>query len=190
MRHLPGEKLLGSYDSWGSKQKKRYIFSLLPISLWTELLFSLLFWTTPILIFLPILSGLKGHSFGFHMPVLSMSVNQLLQNTVGAALIEEAIFRGLSKKFWGYWGLVIGTIFWASLHPFRGAFTYGIIQPFDSTAFFSLPYPIFHLKLEPYTIVPTLLLGFFYIKLWRGRFWYLSFAFHAAWNALVFTVIT
>ena len=79
---------------------------------------------------------------------------------LGAA-VEEGLFRWLAKRVMGNFGLLVGTIVWILWHPFN-------TSP-----------PLWHR-------IPTdTLLGIFYIKLWRGKWRWMSFAIHPLWNITV-----
>lgn len=77
---------------------------------------------------------------------------------VGA--IEEVVFRGLGKIALGNTGLILGTIAWVILHQFYAPVTTPLRIPADT------------------------LLGIFYIKLWRGKYRWLSLVIHFLWNFL------
>ncbi len=82
----------------------------------------------------------------------------LLLIAVVAGLAEEVLFRGFSRYMLGNAGLVIGTILWIGAHQF------------DSSP-------------PPFHRIPTdMLWGIFYLKLWRGKYWKLSFIIHPSWN--------
>ena len=82
----------------------------------------------------------------------------ILLLTVLLGVGEEGVFRGFTRWVLGNAGLVIGTLIWIGLHPFDTS------PPF----FYRLPFDI--------------LLGIFYVKLWRGKYWWLSFIIHPLWN--------
>lgn len=73
-------------------------------------------------------------------------------------VIEEAAFRWLFKFALGDTGLILGTVIWVILHQFYAPVTILWRIPADT------------------------LLGIFYIKLWRGKYWWLSFVIHFLWN--------
>ena len=82
----------------------------------------------------------------------------LLWFTVFMGIIEEGVLRGVFKWVLGDAGLVIGTLLWIGLHQFNAS-----------------PPPL-------YRIPGDILFGIFYIKLWRGKYWWLSFIIHPMWN--------
>ena len=82
----------------------------------------------------------------------------LLWFTVFMGIIEEGGLRGAFKWVLGDAGLVIGTLLWIGLHQFNAS-----------------PPPL-------YRIPGDILFGIFYIKLWRGKYWWLSFIIHPMWN--------
>ncbi len=74
---------------------------------------------------------------------------------------EEALFRFFPKLALGNSGLLVGTIVWILMHPFN-----------------TTP-PL-------WGRIPTdVSIGIFYIKLWRGKYWWLSFLIHPLWNFAV-----
>ena len=74
------------------------------------------------------------------------------------AASEEIFFRLLPKLVIGDLGLLVGTIVWILWHPFNTSPPLWGRIPTDT------------------------LLGIFYIKLWRGKYWWLSFIIHPLWN--------
>jgi hypothetical protein len=78
--------------------------------------------------------------------------------TVIMGVVEEGVFRGFTKWVLGNAGLVIGTLVWVGLHQF------------DAN-----PPPLFRIPID-------LLFGIFYVKLWRGKFWWLSLFIQPLWN--------
>ena len=78
-----------------------------------------------------------------------------------AGVSEELVFRGIPKRYLGNGGLVIGTICWVVLHQFYAPVT------------------------TIYRLPSDILLGVFYIKLWRGRLWWLALIIHPLWNVAV-----
>ena len=82
----------------------------------------------------------------------------ILLFTVLMGVVEEGGFRGVTKRVLGNTGLVIGTLMWISFHQFD-------VSP-----------PPF------YRILGDTLFGIFFIKLWRGKYWWLSFIIHPLWN--------
>lgn len=93
---------------------------------------------------------------GTPVPIGSFAI--LLLIGVIAGLSEEVLFRGFAKRYLGNGGLVIGTVIWVTLHQFYAAIT----------SFYRLPADILY--------------GIFYLKLWRGRFWWLALVIHPTWN--------
>lgn len=83
---------------------------------------------------------------------------------IGLALVagvaEEIVFRGAPKRYLGNFGLIAGTVCWIVLHIF-----YAPVR-----SIWRLPMDI--------------LLGVFYIKLWRGRLWWLALVIHPLWNVV------
>ena len=75
-----------------------------------------------------------------------------------AGVAEEVVFRGLAKRSLGNGGLVIGTICWIILHQLYAAVATIYRLPGDT------------------------LVGIFYLKLWRGRLWWLALVIHPLWN--------
>lgn len=75
-----------------------------------------------------------------------------------AGVSEEALFRGYAKLYFGNGGLVIGTAVWVVLHQFYAPVTTIYRLPSDT------------------------LLGIFFLKLWRGRLWWLALTIHPLWN--------
>lgn len=82
----------------------------------------------------------------------------LLLFTIIMGLVEEGGFRGVFRLWLGNAGLLIGTLLWIGFHQFDAS-----------------PPPL-------YRIPGDLLFGIFYIKLWRGKYWWLSFIIHPLWN--------
>jgi len=82
----------------------------------------------------------------------------LLLFTIIMGLVEEGGFRGVFRWWLGNAGLVIGTLLWVGFHQFNAN-----------------PPPLYRLPGD-------ILFGIFYIKLWRGKFWWLSFIIHPMWN--------
>ena len=80
--------------------------------------------------------------------------------TALAGFLEEVVFRGLGKIALGDTGLILGTIAWVILHQFYAPVTTPLRIPSDT------------------------LMGIFYIKLWRGKYWWLYLVIHPAWNIL------
>ncbi|MFC2056948.1 type II CAAX prenyl endopeptidase Rce1 family protein [Chloroflexota bacterium] len=78
------------------------------------------------------------------------------------ASTEEILFRLLPKRGIGNLGLLVGTIVWILMHPFNTSPPLWYRTPTD------------------------ILLGIFYIKLWRGKWWWLSFIIHSLWNIMAF----
>ena len=78
-----------------------------------------------------------------------------------AGVAEEVLFGGLAKRYFGNGGLVVGRIIWVILHIF-----YAPVKTF-------------------YRIPMDILFGILYIKLWRGRYWWLSLIIHPLWNVTV-----
>jgi len=89
-------------------------------------------------------------------PLDALVTHMLLGVLAGVA--EEVLFRGLAKPFLGNGGLVIGTICWVGLHQFYAAVAMIWRLPAD------------------------ILIGIFYLKLWRGRLWWLALVIHPLWN--------
>ena len=82
----------------------------------------------------------------------------LLLFTIIMGLVEEAGFRGVFKWGLGNAGLLIGTLLWIGLHQFDAS-----------------PPPLYRIPVD-------ILFGIFYVKLWRGKYWWLSFIIHPLWN--------
>ena len=82
----------------------------------------------------------------------------ILLFTVVMGVVEEGVFRGFTKWVLGNAGLVIGTLVWVAFHQFDAS----------SPPLFRIPF--------------DLLLGIFYVKLWRGKYWWLSYLIHPLWN--------
>jgi membrane protease YdiL (CAAX protease family) len=80
-----------------------------------------------------------------------------------AGVVEEALFRGLARRVLGNGGLVIGTVCWVVLHQFYAGVATICRLPGD------------------------ILVGVFYLKLWRGRLWWLALVIHPLWNAAIIT---
>ena len=78
-----------------------------------------------------------------------------------AGVVEEALFRGFARRFLGNGGLVIGTICWIVLHQFYAAVATICRLPGD------------------------ILVGVFYVRLWRGRLWWLALVIHPLWNVAI-----
>ena len=89
-------------------------------------------------------------------PSNSLLMHMLLAALAGVA--EEVVFRGLAKRSLGNGGLVTGTICWVALHQFYSAVATIWRLPGDA------------------------LTGIFYLKLWRGRLWWLALVIHPLWN--------
>ena len=83
---------------------------------------------------------------------------KLLLFTTIMGVVEEGGFRWVFRRWLGNAGLVIGTLLWVGFHQFNAS-----------------PPPIYRLPGD-------ILFGIFYIKLWRGKFWWLSFIIHPMWN--------
>jgi len=80
-----------------------------------------------------------------------------------AGVVEEALYRGLARRFLGNGGLVMGTICWVVLHQFYAGVA------------------------TIYRLPGDILVGVFYLKLWRGRLWWLALVIHPLWNAAIIT---
>jgi len=80
-----------------------------------------------------------------------------------AGVTEEALFRGLARRFLGNGGLVVGTTCWVVLHQFYAAVA------------------------TIYRLPGDILVGTFYLKLWRGRLWWLALVIHPLWNVAIIT---
>lgn len=93
---------------------------------------------------------------GTPQPSNAFVTHMLLTALAGVA--EEVVFRGLAKRSLGDGGLVIGTICWVALHQFYAAGATIYRLPGDTLA------------------------GIFYLKLWRGRLWWLALVIHPLWN--------
>ena len=78
-----------------------------------------------------------------------------------SGLIEEGLFRGLTKRYFGNGGLLIGTIVWIILHQFYAGVT------------------------TVYRLPGDILCGIFYLKLWRGRLWWLALIIHPLYNVAI-----
>jgi len=89
-------------------------------------------------------------------PSDSLLIHMLLSVLAGVA--EEVVFRGLAKRYLGNGGLVMGTGCWIALHQFYAAVATIWRLPGDA------------------------LIGIFYLKLWRGRLWWLTLVIHPLWN--------
>lgn len=85
-----------------------------------------------------------------------LAVHMFLGAIAGAS--EELLFRGYAKLYLGNGGLVIGTAVWVVLHQFYAPVTTIYRLPSDT------------------------LLGIFFLKLWRGRLWWLALTIHPLWN--------
>ncbi len=92
------------------------------------------------------------------LPTWDAFTATLLLAIIFMAASEEVIFRLLPKRVIGDLGLLLGTIVWILMHPFNTT------PPLWSR------------------ISTDTLLGIFYIKLWRGKWWWLSFIIHPLWN--------
>jgi membrane protease YdiL (CAAX protease family) len=92
-------------------------------------------------------------------PLNAFAIHMLLGALAGVA--EEVVFRGLARRFLGNGGLVIGTICWIILHQFYA----------QVATIWRLPADI--------------LVGIFYLKLWRGRLWWLALVIHPLWNVAI-----
>lgn len=91
-------------------------------------------------------------------------VNTMLYQMLWTALsgvAEEILFRGFARKFLGNGGLVIGTIIWVILHQFYAGST------------------------VRYRLISDSLIGIFYLKLWRGKRWWLALIIHPLWNVAI-----
>jgi len=86
----------------------------------------------------------------------ALIIHMLLSALAGVA--EEVVFRGLAKRSLGNGGLVTGTVCWVILHQFYAAVATIWRLPGDA------------------------LIGIFYLKLWRGRLWWLALVMHPLWN--------
>ena len=95
---------------------------------------------------------------GVGVPELSnvLLMHMLLSALAGVA--EEVVFRGLAKRSLGNGGLVTGTVCWVVLHQFYAAVATIWRLPGDALS------------------------GIFYLKLWRGRLWWLALVIHPLWN--------
>lgn len=90
-----------------------------------------------------------------------VNIGSVLLGVAIAGMAEEAFFRGIFKVGLGNTGLVIGTLIWIGLHQLNA-------NP------------------PPLQRIPTdMLLGVFYIKLWRGKYFWLSFIIHPLWNLAI-----
>ena len=78
-----------------------------------------------------------------------------------AGVTEELLFRGIPRRWLGNGGLLAGTVCWVVLHQFYAAVTVIYRLPAD------------------------MLMGVFYLKLWRGRLWWLALVIHPLWNVAV-----
>jgi len=92
-------------------------------------------------------------------PLGALAAHMFLVALCGVA--EELVFRYYPRLFLGNGGLVIGTVIWVILHQFYA----------PVTSVYRLPGDVLH--------------GVFYIKLWRGRYWWLALAIHPLWNIAV-----
>lgn len=92
-------------------------------------------------------------------PLGTLAIHMSLVSISG--VMEEVLFRGYAKKFLGNGGLLIGTFIWVILHQFYAAVP----------TVYRLPGDVFH--------------GIFYMKLWRGRLWWLALFIHPLWNCAV-----
>ena len=91
-------------------------------------------------------------------PLNALVTHMLLGALAGVA--EEVVFRGFAKRFLGNGGLVIGTICWVILHQFYAVVATICRLPGD------------------------ILIGMFYLKLWRGHLWWLALVIHPLWNGM------
>ena len=82
----------------------------------------------------------------------------ILLFTVCMGVVEEVVFRGFTRWVLGNAGLVIGTLIWVGFHQFDAS-----------------PPPLYRIPVD-------ILFGIFYVKLWRGKYWWLSFIIHPLWN--------
>lgn len=91
----------------------------------------------------------------------------LMETGVFASLVEEVGFRWFPMTIWGPTGLTLGTIIWFLSHPFK-LWVYGILgwKLLINTSVWLLDLP-------------------FYIKLWRGKYFWLSFIVHTLNNFLI-----
>lgn len=71
---------------------------------------------------------------------------------------EEILFRGFTKRYLGNGGLLIGTVIWVILHQFYATVT------------------------TVYRLPGDILCGIFYVKLWRGRLWWVALIVHPLYN--------
>ena len=98
---------------------------------------------------------------GLSAPVSTSELTVIIVLVFLAGIGEEALFGLLAKYFLGNTGIVIGRIIWVILHPFYA--------------------PVWTI----YRIPMDILFGTLYIKLWRGRLWWLAFIIHPLWNVAV-----
>lgn len=104
-----------------------------------------------------------GHRQSYNYDLQSI-LNLVSLTVLLAPLFEEFLFRWLPKYFFGTRGLVIGSIIWFFFHPLDRIFT-GI-------TYFSL-----------FSTIPVWLPQIiFYIKLWRGRYYWAAFFIHSFTN--------
>lgn len=82
----------------------------------------------------------------------------ILLLTVLMGVFEEVVFRGFTRWVLGNAGLVIGTLIWVGFHQFDAS-----------------PPPLYRIPVD-------ILFGIFYVKLWRGKYWWLSLFIHPLWN--------
>jgi hypothetical protein len=97
------------------------------------------------------------HTLQSLLTIISFSV-------ILAPLVEEFFFRWIPLNFYGPLGLVVGTILWSLIHPIDRIAT-GIT--FE--------------QLLP-TIPVWLVQIVFYVKLWRGRYYWTAFFIHSITN--------
>ena len=98
----------------------------------------------------------------------TQTLETLLSNfnfsVIMAPFVEECLFRWFPFVFWGLRGLVFGSIIWFLFHPLDR-----IIGGISLTLLIST-IPVW---------IPQI---FFYIKLWRGKYYWTSFLFHSFTN--------
>jgi len=100
-------------------------------------------------------------------PEINVLIPLLTKSGFFAPLVEEVFWRWFTLTLWGVRGLTIGTLIWFAIHPIQLAL---------------LGIPIWKITL----ITLVWFWGIpFYIKLWRGRYYWFSFFAHSFINLLI-----
>jgi hypothetical protein len=98
---------------------------------------------------------------GISPPATLRPLVTLIWISAVTGLLEEILFRGFTKRYFGNGGLLIGTIIWIILHQFYAGVT------------------------TVYRLPGDILYGIFYLKLWRGRLWRLALIIHPLYNVAI-----